>query len=77
MADLHDAGMVAGLGLADDVVPPRRHDIEDAGEADAEHGRPSLRPPIVRRFIDMMSPTAVRNAKTEPTSGHGLGLTRW
>ena len=38
MADLHDAGMVAGLRLVDDVDPPRRHDIEQAGDADAEHG---------------------------------------
>ena len=34
---------------------------------------PSLRPPTSRCFIQMMAPTAIRKAKIEPTSGHGLG----
>jgi hypothetical protein len=38
---------------------------------------PALRPPIDSDFMLMISPTANRKTKIEPTSGHGLGLTRW
>ena len=36
MADLDHARVIAGFGLVDDVEPPRRHDIENARDADAE-----------------------------------------
>ena len=38
---------------------------------------PSFKPPNVRLFMNMISPTAVRNANIAPTIGQGLGLTRW
>ncbi len=34
-------------------------------------GRPN------RPFIQITPPSAITMAATEPTSGHGLGLTRW
>ena len=36
VADLHHPRMVAGLRFVDDVEPPRRHDVENAGDADAQ-----------------------------------------
>ena len=38
---------------------------------------PAFTPPRLMFFIHMIAPTAVMKAKIEPTSGHGLGLTRW
>ena len=77
VADLHDARVIAVLRLVDDVEPPGGHHIEHAGDADAEQraGLEAGRTPCPS-CIDMMSPTAIRKAKIEPISGHGLGLTR-
>jgi hypothetical protein len=36
---LHHAGMIAGVGLADDIAPPCDHGVEDADDAEAEHDR--------------------------------------
>ena len=73
LADRHDAGVVAVLGLVMTSRPPGQHGVEDAEQADAEQIGPEMQAADRRSFIQMMPPTAMTKALTEPTSGQGLG----